>query len=104
MTAPPVKPRRSVVTRAGRPSATATRAGTGCRQRRTAETSGWWLVAGDWWLVAAGGSAQSNAPFAWFDALALNARVEAVEERVSRVLPFDKLTAPRACREVRGSS
>src|SRR4051812_19499277 len=38
-TLPPVKPRRSVVTRTGRPSATATRAGTGWRQRRIALTT-----------------------------------------------------------------
>ena len=37
VTAPPAKPRRSVVTRTGRPSATATRAGTGWRQRRRAD-------------------------------------------------------------------
>ena len=46
ITCPPTNPQRSVVTRTGRPSATATRAGTGCRQRRRAEMScGWRLVA-----------------------------------------------------------
>src|SRR5438094_3409429 len=35
-TLPPANPRRSVVTRTGRPSLTATRAGTGSRQRRRA--------------------------------------------------------------------
>src|SRR5262245_26752611 len=37
--APPANPARSVVTRTGRPSATATRAGTGWRHRRSAETT-----------------------------------------------------------------
>src|SRR5947207_10969493 len=36
-TLPPANPRRSVVTRTGRPPATATRAGTGWRHRRNAE-------------------------------------------------------------------
>ncbi|PYR41934.1 MAG: hypothetical protein DMF93_07205 [Acidobacteria bacterium] len=40
ITVPPAKPRRSVVTRTGRSAATATRAGTGWRQRRSADTSG----------------------------------------------------------------
>src|SRR5262245_26903425 len=39
-TAPPAKPRRSVVTRTGRPSAIATRAGTGWRHRRSADVNG----------------------------------------------------------------
>src|SRR6266496_2494568 len=39
-TDPPAKPRRSVVTRTGRPFSTVTRAGTGWRQRRTADVIG----------------------------------------------------------------
>jgi len=39
-TAPPAKPRRSVITRTGRPSAIATRAGTGCLHRRSADANG----------------------------------------------------------------
>src|SRR5580704_6767941 len=39
-TCPPASPRRSEVTATGRPSATATRAGTGRRQRRKADTMG----------------------------------------------------------------
>ena len=40
VTVPPANPRRSVVTRTGRPSAIATRAGTGWRQRRSADING----------------------------------------------------------------
>src|SRR5437773_11156277 len=38
-TIPPANPRRSVVTRTGRPFVTVTRAGTGSRQRRRADTT-----------------------------------------------------------------
>src|SRR5437588_11056180 len=45
-TAPPANPRRSVVTRTGQSPATATRAGTGSRQRRRADATSFFTPRG----------------------------------------------------------
>src|SRR5262245_30289527 len=59
ITFPPAKPRRSVVTRTGRSSTTATRAGTGWRQRRTAEGRKGWK---GWMGEPAAGPAKAGRP------------------------------------------